>query len=360
MRSSARIDDRLATPYRGLLGSTQVNEGMDRASIRCSGRKMEAMVEQGISTIEAARERMRGVAYVTPVLPFHTGAVPGSNLSLKCENLQRTGSFKIRGAYNLIAALRADQLAHGVIAYSSGNHAQGVACAAAMLGIHATIVMPENVVQAKLEATRQFGADVLFAGTDSETRRRVAENLAEERGAALVPPYNHQAIIAGQGTIGLEILEQLPDVETIIVPVGGGGLIAGVSRAVKLCRPSVRVVGAEPEGAADAGASLRSGRIVVLEEVETIADGLRARSVGELPFAVIQRYVDDIVAVPDSLILETTRSLLFSAHLVVEPSGAVATAAALSGAARGRTVAVLSGGNIDAALLSALAVAQGS
>ncbi len=316
------------------------------------------MVEKSLSTIEAARERLCGVAYLTPVLPFDTGAARASDLSLKCENLQRTGSFKIRGAYNLIAALRPDQLAHGVIAYSSGNHAQGVACAASMLGIHATIVMPENAVQAKVEATRRFGADVLFAGTDSETRRRIAEDLAEERGAALVPPYNHYAIIAGQGTIGLEILEQWPDVETVIVPIGGGGLIAGVSQALKLRRPSVRVVGAEPAGAADAGASLRSGRIVELDDVETIADGLRARRVGELPFAAIQRYVDDIVAVPDSLILETTCSLLISAHLVVEPSGAVATAAALAGAARGRTVAVVSGGNIDAALLSALAVAQ--
>ena len=312
------------------------------------------MMEQGISVIEAARNRLHDAAFLTPTVPFEPGAVRTVDLAVKCENLQRTGSFKIRGAYNLIAALSPEQRAHGVIAYSSGNHAQGVACAAAMLGMHATIVMPEDAVQTKLDATRRFGAEVLFAGTDSETRRRVAENLAEARGATLVPPYNHQAIIAGQGTIGLEILEQVPDVETVIVPVGGGGLLAGVAQAIKLSRPSVRVVGAEPEGAADAGASLRSGHIVELQDVETIADGLRARRVGEVPFAVIQRFVDDIVAVPDSAILDTARRLLLSTHIVVEPSGAVATAAALAGATRGRTVAVVSGGNIDPSLLSML------
>ena len=314
------------------------------------------MIEQDISAIEAARDRLSNAAYRTPVLQFDLAAARTVDLVVKCENLQRTGSFKIRGAYNLIAALPPDRLAHGVVAYSSGNHAQGVACAAAMLGIQATIVMPENAVRTKLEATRRFGAEVIFAGTDSETRRGVAEKLAEARGATLVPPYNHQAIIAGQGTIGLEILDQVPDVETVIVPIGGGGLIAGVAQAIKLSRPSVRVIGAEPDGAADAGASFRSGHIVELENVETIADGLRARRVGELPFASIQRFVDDIVAVPDSAILETVRSLLLTMHLVVEPSGAVATAAALAGAARGRTVAVLSGGNIDPALLSTLAV----
>ena len=313
------------------------------------------MIEQGISAIEAARDRLSKAAYRTPVLQFDLAAVRTVDLVVKCENLQRTGSFKIRGAYNLIAALPPERLAHGVVAYSSGNHAQGVACAAAMLGIQATIVMPEDAVWTKLEATRRFGAEVIFAGTDSETRRGVAENLAEARGATLVPPYNHQTIIAGQGTIGLEILDQVPDVETVVVPIGGGGLIAGVAQAIKLSRPSVRVVGAEPDGAADAGASFRSGHIVELENVETIADGLRARRVGELPFASIQRFVDDIAAVPDSAILETVRSLLLTMHLVVEPSGAVATAAALAGAARGRTVAVLSGGNIDPALLSTLA-----
>jgi threonine dehydratase len=316
------------------------------------------MIEQDISSFEAARERLRGMAYLTPILPLDMAATRGVELFVKCENLQRTGSFKIRGAYNLIAGLGPDQRSHGVVAYSSGNHAQGVACAASLLGIHATIVMPEDAVPAKLEATRRFGAEVIFAGTDSETRRRVAENLAEERGATLVPPYNHLTIIAGQGTVGLEILDQMPDVETIVVPVGGGGLLSGVAQAVKLSRPSVRVVGAEPEGAADAGASLRSGHIVELENVNTIADGLRAHKVGELPFAVIQRYVDDIVAVPDSAILDATRLLVISAHLVVEPSGAVATAAALAGAARGRTVAVVSGGNIDPALLCALATAR--
>jgi threonine dehydratase len=308
-----------------------------------------------LSAIEEARILLRDVLVATPVLPVDTAVAGAGGLFVKCENLQRTGSFKMRGAYNRIAGLTSAERAQGVVAYSSGNHAQGVACAASLLGVHATIVMPENAVPTKLQATRRYGADVVFAGTDSETRRHHAESLALERRAALVPPYDHGAIIAGQGTIGLEILEQVPDAETIVVPVGGGGLIAGISLAVKLTRPSVRVVGAEPEGAADAGASLRAGHIVALEHVDTIADGLRARRVGELPFEAIRAHVDDIVSVSDSAILDAVRLLLTTVHVVAEPSGAVALAAALSGAARGRTVAVISGGNIDAELLQTIA-----
>jgi threonine dehydratase len=307
-----------------------------------------------LEDILAARQHILPAAVVTPLLPLQ--AIDGArHLFLKCENLQRAGSFKIRGAYNRIAGLSDAERALGVIAYSSGNHAQGVACAARLLGVRATIVMPEHAVQAKVEATRRYGAEVIFAGTDSETRRHVAEKLALERGAALVPPYDHAAIIAGQGTVGLEILEQLPDVDTIVAPIGGGGLIAGISLAVKLTRPEVRMIGAEPEGAADAAASLRSGTIIELAEVNTIADGLRARKVGALPFAAIRTYVDDIVTVPDVAILDAVRRLLFSSHLVAEPSGAVAVAGALTGAAAGHTVAVISGGNIDGALLAKLA-----
>jgi len=310
-----------------------------------------------LDDIKAAQARLHDVAYATPVLPINPAESRTLHLFAKCENLQRTGSFKIRGAFNRLAQLSLAQRARGVVAYSSGNHAQGVACAAALLGVPATIVMPENAVPAKLEATRRFGAEVIFAGTDSETRRKAAEELAAERGAALAPPYDHPAIIAGQGTIGLEILEQLPNVDTIIVPIGGGGLIAGIALAVKLVRPNVRIIGAEPAGAADAGASLRAGRIVELEQVETIADGLRARRVGALPFESIRANVSDIVSIPDSAILEATRMLLTEYHLVAEPSGAVAVAAALGNTGYGRTVAIISGGNIDAQLLQRLVAA---
>jgi threonine dehydratase len=311
-----------------------------------------------LQDLQTARQRLDGVIVSTPLLPLASADTAGLDVWLKCENLQRTGSFKIRGAYNRIASLRPDQRAAGVIAYSSGNHAQGVACAAALLGVRATIVMPEGAVEAKVTATRSYGAEVLFAGTDSETRRQVAEALASERGAALVPPYDCPAIIAGQGTIGLEILEAVPDLETVLVPIGGGGLISGIALAVKATRHRVRVVGVEPEGAADARASLQTGQLVELEHVQTIADGLRAKRVGQLPFQAISAYVDEIVSVSDAAILAAARQLLLQQHLVVEPSGAVTVAAALSGAARGRTVAVVSGGNMDHALLATLAQSE--
>jgi threonine dehydratase len=304
-----------------------------------------------LSTIHAARVRIQPAALLTPLLPYGAVDGPRPDLLLKCENLQRTGSFKIRGAYNRIAELSAEERSRGVIAYSSGNHAQGVACAAALLGVAATVVMPENAVPAKVAATRRYGATILFAGTDSETRRQRAEQLAAEGSLALVPPYDHPAIIAGQATIGLEVLEQCPEVETILVPVGGGGLLAGIALAVKLTRPAVRVIGVEPEGAADGGASFRRGELVSLPAVSTIADGLRATHLGALPFALIREYVDDMIAVDDEAILRATRAMLFSSHVVAEPSGAVSVAAALAGGGRGRTVAVVSGGNIDPALL---------
>jgi threonine dehydratase len=307
-----------------------------------------------IADIELARARLRGVLVATPILPLDPALTGGRDISVKCENVQRTGSFKIRGAYNRIASLSADARARGVIAYSSGNHAQGVACAAAMLGVAATVVMPENAISAKVEATRRYGAEIIFAGTDSETRRRRAEALAEERGVSLVPPYDSAEIIAGQGTLGIEILEAMPEVEAVIVPIGGGGLIAGIAIAIKALRPDVRVIGAEPEGADDAARSLRAGAIVELERIETIADGLRARRIGNLPFAAIHTHVDEIVTVSEQAILDATRMLLTTVHMVAEPSGAVAVAAALSRPPGDRVVAVVSGGNVDVALLYSL------
>jgi threonine dehydratase len=305
--------------------------------------------------IRQARIRLASVVLPTPLLPLNPAPVGAEDRFIKCENLQRTGSFKIRGAYNRIAQLSTAQRAAGVIAYSSGNHAQGVACAAALLGVQATIVMPENAIAAKVIATKSYGSTVLFAGTDSETRRRVAEDLARERGLELVPPYDCPAIIAGQGTLGLEVLEAVPHLESILVPIGGGGLISGVALAVKALRPQVRVIGVEPAGAADAQASRRIGQVVEWDSVETIADGLRAHRIGRLPFQVITTAVDDIVTVTDEAILAAVRWLLHAHRLVVEPSGAVAVAALQAGHGSGRSVAIVSGGNIDRALLAEMA-----
>jgi threonine dehydratase len=312
------------------------------------------MTLPGLRQIEEARARLRSVLTATPLLPLDLDLTGGRDIRVKCENLQRTGSFKIRGAFNRISSLSPEQRVRGVVAYSSGNHAQGVACAAALLGVPATVVMPENAVAAKVAATRRFGAEVVFAGTDSETRRTRAEELAETAGAALVPPYDHAEIIAGQGTLGLEILEQAPDVRTVFVPIGGGGLVSGVALAIKATRPDVRIVGVEPEGAADAAASRKAGHVVALDHTDTIADGLRALKVGALPFEAIRDWVDDVATVSDAAILDAARLLLRRVHVVAEPSGAVALAAALAVAGAGCAVAVISGGNIDADLLRTL------
>jgi len=287
-------------------------------------------------------------------------------LFLKLENLQPIGAFKLRGAYNKVASLSADDRRRGVISYSSGNHGQGVAYAARALGVKAIIVMPGNAPKNKLEATAALGAEIVTVGPGSEERRLCAEELAAEHGYAIVPPYNDEKIIAGQGTVGLEILEDLPDVETVLVPVGGGGLISGISAAIKLSNPELRrtkikVIGVEPELAADAQASLRAGRIVSspAEQVsQTLADGLRTQSIGAINFEHIRAYVDDIVTVSEDEIREAMRALSGNAKTLAEPSGAVAPAAFLFHAAElpdtKINVAVISGGNIDSKLLAEL------
>lgn len=308
-----------------------------------------------LDAIAAAAERLRGVINRTPLQVSRTlGALTGAEVYLKPESLQRTGSFKIRGAYNCIATMPPEQRARGVITYSSGNHAQAVACAAALVGVPAVVVMPEDAVAAKVAATRGYGAQIVQYGLDSLQRQQKAEELQAEHGYAMVPPFDHPAIIAGQGTAGLEIVQELPDVELVMVPVGGGGLISGVATAIKELRPQARVVGVEPAGAPDAQRSLREGRIVQIDTVKTIADGLRNKRLGRLNFAHIRRYVDDIVLVEEDAIYRAIRFLLERAKLVVEPSGAVTVAALLSGAvdtSGQRVVAVLSGGNIDRQVL---------
>jgi threonine dehydratase len=306
---------------------------------------------------------LRGVAARTKLIPFPVHEANQSQnhrqLYLKPENQQPIGSFKLRGAYNKVASLSKDALKRGVITYSSGNHAQGVAFAARALGVKAVIVMPRNVPAVKREATLALGAEIILVGPSSSERQTKAEELAAQHGYAIVPPYNDEMIIAGQGTMGLEILEDLPEVEAIIAPVGGGGMLSGIATAIKLSKPSVKVIGAEPELAADAQASLRSGKIVVStaeETTRTLADGLRTQSIGPVNFEHIRQYVDDIVTVTEDEIRKATELLARDPKTLAEPSGAVAAAAFLFHRddlpQTTVNVAVISGGNIEADMLA--------
>ena len=280
-------------------------------------------------------------------------------LYIKPENQQPIGAFKLRGAYNKIAALEPEERGRGVITYSSGNHAQGVAYAARALDVKAVIVMPANAPAIKREATAALGAEIVLVGPGSIERMQKAEELAAEHGYIMVPPYNDEHIIAGQGTIGLEILEDLPEVETVLLPVGGGGLISGVAAAIKLSRPDVRVIGVEPELAADARESLKSGKLVqfAAEQVsQTLADGLRTQSIGPINFEHMKLFVDDIITVSEAEIYSAARRLAANPQTVAEPSGAVAVAGYLfHGDELPKTnnnVAVISGGNIEPAMLA--------
>jgi threonine dehydratase len=308
-----------------------------------------------LADIQQARSRVSGVAVRTPLIPLERD---GHTLFLKPENLQPIGAFKIRGAYNKIASLSEEERARGVIAYSSGNHAQGVAYAARALKTKAVIVMPRNAAAVKRAATESLGAEVIYVGPSGVERMVKAEELASKHRYTMIPPYDDENIIAGQGTLGLEIVEDFPEVDLVLVPVGGGGLISGVATAVKSVNPGARIIGVEPEVAADAQASLRAGEIVKLpaERVATTAaDGLRAMYVGTITFEHIRRYVDDIVTVSEREILEAVRILAQNPKTVAEPSGAVAPAAWLfhrdALPESKATVALISGGNIDPELL---------
>ncbi len=298
----------------------------------------------------------------TGLLPSHLHHFGGSEdsrlLYLKPENLQPIGAFKLRGAYNKISSLPAEDRKRGVIAYSSGNHAQGVAYAARALGVKAIIVMPERAPALKREATAAMGAELVLVGPGSDERKSKAEQLAQQRGYILIPPYNDEKIIAGQGTIGLEILEDLPEVETVIAPVGGGGMISGVATALKESKPSVHVIGVEPALAADAQASLRSGKIVQFsagQVMQTAADGLATQSIGNINFEHIHRYVDDIVTVSEEEIREAMRLLSADPKTIAEPSGAVSVAAFLFHCEElpktRMNVAIISGGNVAPEML---------
>jgi threonine dehydratase len=310
-----------------------------------------------LKDIQDARALLRNVAVRTPLVKCE---LPGEKrILIKPENLQPIGSFKLRGAYNKISSLSAGERSRGVVAHSSGNHAQGVAFAARALGVKATIVMPATGSKVKLEATRALGAEMVLVGPTSEERIHKAEELEKERGLIPVPPYNDEKIVAGQGTIGLEILDDLEGPFTILVPVGGGGIISGISTALKESRPGVRVIGVEPEFAADAQASLRTGQIQSVSgesTARTLADGLRTQRLGPITFEHIRKYVDAIITVSEDEIKQAMRRLLFSARILAEPSGAVTTAAAMFHAhetgASGTTVAIVSGGNVEPQLFS--------
>ncbi|MGA3212649.1 MAG: threonine/serine dehydratase [Terriglobales bacterium] len=315
-----------------------------------------------LEEIRQAHARLQGVAVRTPLIKFPrsiSATAPATRLWFKPENLQPIGAFKLRGAYNKIASLGQDDRLRGVITYSSGNHGQGVAYAARALAVQAIVVMPRNAPKIKIESTSALGAQIVFVGPSSAERQSRAEEFARQHGYVIIPPYDDEQIIAGQGTVGLEIISDLPTVGCVLVPVGGGGLISGVATAIKLSDPQIKVIGVEPELAADAQTSLRAGHIVDFpgeQTARTLADGLRTQHLGVLNFEHIRRYVDDIVTVSEQEIRAAVRSLALDAKLVAEPSGAVAFAAYLF---RGEElpksdeiVAVISGGNIEPGLLA--------
>lgn len=299
-----------------------------------------------LSAIREAAGRVRAIARVTPLLDVTSLA--GRPLLLKCESMQPGGAFKIRGAYNMVAQLTPEQRARGVVTYSSGNHGQAMALAARELGAPAVVVMPTTAPAIKVDGARGFGAEVIFAGTTSADRKIRAEQEAAARGLTMVPPFDHEWIIAGQGTLGLEILDQRPDVEAVLVPVGGGGLLAGVAAAIKQSKPSVRVIGVEPSGAAAMKASLEQGHAVTLDRTASVADGLMPVRPGDLTFAHAQQYVDEVITVEDDQIIDAVLWLFTNAKVVAEPSGAATVAAALAGMVNvaGPLVAIVSGGNI--------------
>ncbi len=319
--------------------------------------------EVQLSDIQAAAARIHGIAHRTPVLTSRTfDTLAGASVFFKCENYQPGGAFKIRGATNFIHLIPKDQLGRGVVTYSSGNHAQAVAIAAASVGTTATIVMPTDAPKPKVEATRGYGAKIIFYDRAAQDREAVGKQVAQELGATLVPPYDHPWTIAGQGTAALELLEEIPDLDALLVPVGGGGLISGCSIAAKALQPGIRIFGIEPEDGNDTFLSLRAGQRIDIPPPQTIADGLRASRPGALTFPIVQKLVEAIVLVNDHEIRQAVKFMLIRMKTLVEPSGAVPAAAMmhhklmhhkLPGELR-RVGAIISGGNVDLDILKTL------
>jgi threonine dehydratase len=306
--------------------------------------------------VAAAAKRLAGVTHRTPVLTSRTAnARTGATLFFKCENLQRSGSFKLRGAYNAIAQLPDEARRRGVVAFSSGNHAQAIAYAAKLLGAPAAIVMPHDAPAMKIAATRGYGGEVLFYDRPTEDREAIGRRLAAERGLTLIPPYDHPDVIAGQGTAALELFKETGPLDLLLIPLGGGGLLAGSALAAKALSPGCRVFGVEPEAGDDGRRSLRQGKIVRIPAPRSIADGALTTHLGECTFPIIRAEVADIVTVSDALLVETMRFFAERMKIVVEPTGCLAAAAALNGTVpiAGRRVGiVLSGGNVDPAALA--------
>jgi threonine ammonia-lyase medium form len=304
------------------------------------------------SDVQSAAERLRGQAHRTPVVTSRTfDQIAGCSVFFKCENLQRGGAFKFRGAYNALSQLTSEQRQRGVVAFSSGNHAQGLALAAKVLGTPATVVMPSDAPQIKVEATRDYGADIVLYDRLTGDRETIARQLADERGLTIIPPFDHPHIIAGQGTAALELFQDVPDLDVLITPVGGGGLISGCATAAKAMRPGVRVVGVETEPANDAWQSLRTGQRVTIAPPDTIADGIRTTSLGVITFEIMRRLVDEIALVTDADVIEAMRFMLLRMKLLAEPTGAVSVAALMAhkvdGIAGKRVGVIVSGGNAD-------------
>ena len=312
-----------------------------------------------IEDVRAAAARLRGRITRTPVLVAEAlNQASGYTLYVKCENLQRAGSFKIRGALNKLLTLSEDERRRGVVAFSSGNHAQGVALAARLVGTTAVICMPSDAPALKLEATRGYGAEIVLYDRQKDDREAIARRIGSETGRLVVPPFDDYAIMAGQGTAALELFEEVPDLDALLAPVGGGGLMAGCSTVARSLSRGVQVLGVEADTANDTYLSLRKGERVTIPPPPTIADGIRLTTPGALTFPILQRNVTDVVLVDDREILEAVRMLAMHAHIVAEPTGAVGVAAALKGrlpVSKGAKVGViLSGGNIDPALLASV------
>ncbi len=305
--------------------------------------------------IKEAQLRLKGVANVTPVVSSRTlNQRTGAEVFLKCESFQRVGAFKFRGAYNAVSQLKDEQKSKGVITYSSGNHAQAVALVGKLLGVETTVVMPENAPEIKRKATQAYGARIVTYNPAADVREEVAKAVQDKYGYTLIPPFDHPDIVAGQGTAALELFQEIKDIDTLLVPCGGGGLLSGSAIAAKGINPNCRVIGIEPEVADDATKSFHTKILHSVKNPPTIADGTRTASLGKITFPLVLQYVDDMRTVTEDSIIEAVQFLFYRMKLVVEPSGALGIAALLSASinASGRTGAIISGGNIDAATMS--------
>ncbi len=315
------------------------------------GMAVEIHLEKLFAQVQQAKQRLTGIANRTPVMTSRTlNRQAAANVFLKCENFQRVGAFKFRGAYNAVSRWSDQQKSRGVLTFSSGNHAQAIALAGKLLGVATTVVMPDDAPETKRAATEAYGARVIEYDPRKQSRETVAETLQTEIGATLIPPYDHLDVIAGQGTAALELLEEIQRLDALLVPCGGGGLLSGSAIAAKATAPDCRVIGVEPELADDATRSFRTGRLHTVHNPPTIADGTRTPSLGRITFPLVRHFVDDMLTVSEEEIISAVRFLFYRTKLVVEPSGALGVAALLQKAApqlQGNIGVIISGGNID-------------